>query len=267
MNRAVAHARRVVYEIIARRRAGEPRDDLLGTLLAARDDDGAGMSDVQLRDEVMTLFLAGHETTALALAHCALPAQQAPRGRAAPARTRSRRCSAAGSRPPTTRARSPYTEWVAQRGDAPLPAGVDDGPRGRPSRTSFAATSIPPGAQLVCSQWIVHRDARWFPNPEGFDPDRWSPARAKDIPRFAYFPFGGGPRVCIGNHFAMMEATLLLAIVVQRFRVELVAGQRLELAPAVTLRQKGPGLSVQIISRSTTASPRTGTSMPSSASR
>jgi cytochrome P450 len=109
---------------------------------------------------------------------------------------------------------------------------------------------IPAGSQLMFSQWIVHRDARWFPNPEGFDPDRWSPARAKDIPRFAYFPFGGGPRVCIGNHFAMLEATLLLALVVQRFRVELVAGQRLDLAPAVTLRQKGPGLLVQISSRS-----------------
>jgi cytochrome P450 len=113
---------------------------------------------------------------------------------------------------------------------------------------------IPPKSQLICSQWIVHRDARWFPNPEGFDPDRWAPARAKDIPRFAYFPFGGGPRVCIGNHFAMLEATLLLALVVQRFRVELVAGQRLDLAPAVTLRQKGPGLLVRIVSRDTIAS-------------
>ena len=105
---------------------------------------------------------------------------------------------------------------------------------------------IPKGAQILMSQWVVHRDPRWFPNPEGFDPDRWEPAKAKALPRFAYFPFGGGPRVCIGNHFAMMEATLLLAVVLQRFRVELLPGQRLELKPSVTLRQKGTGLRVRV---------------------
>ena len=110
-------------------------------------------------------------------------------------------------------------------------------------------TKIPGGAQLVASQWVVHRDARWFPNPEGFDPSRWSQERAKDLPRYAYFPFGGGPRVCIGNHFAMMEATLLLALIVQRFRVDLLAGERLELRPAVTLRQEGRGTRVRITAR------------------
>jgi cytochrome P450 len=99
------------------------------------------------------------------------------------------------------------------------------------------------------SQWVVHRDPRWFPNPEGFDPDRWLPERARALPRFAYFPFGGGPRICIGNHFAMMEATLILALIVRRWHVELLPGQRLELKPSVTLRQRGPGLRVRLADR------------------
>jgi cytochrome P450 len=108
---------------------------------------------------------------------------------------------------------------------------------------------LPKGAQILASQWIVHRDPRWFPNPEGFDPDRWAAERAKDLPRFAYFPFGGGPRTCIGNHFAMMEATLLLAVILQRFRIELCPGQRLTLKPSVTLRQAGPGIGVRLAGR------------------
>ncbi|MBL8739685.1 MAG: cytochrome P450, partial [Myxococcales bacterium] len=109
--------------------------------------------------------------------------------------------------------------------------------------------TIPKGAQILTSQWVVHRDPRWFPNPEGFDPDRWAPERAADLPKFAYFPFGGGPRVCIGNHFAAMEAALVLATIVQRYRIELLPGQRLALKPAVTLRQDGPGLMVRLSDR------------------
>jgi cytochrome P450 len=108
---------------------------------------------------------------------------------------------------------------------------------------------VPKGAQILVSQWVVHRDPRWFPNPEGFDPDRFLPERAKDLPRFAYFPFGGGPRVCIGNHFAMMEATLILAVIAQRWQIELLPGERLELKPSVTLRQKGPGLRARLAER------------------
>jgi cytochrome P450 len=107
----------------------------------------------------------------------------------------------------------------------------------------------------MCSQWVVHHDPRWFPNPEGFDPDRWTADRAKTLPRYAYFPFGGGPRVCIGNHFSMMEATLVLATILQRFRIELLPGERLALKPAVTLRQAGPGLQVRLIGRKPNACP------------
>jgi len=246
-NRAVATLDRVVMDIIARRRAGDAREDLLGTLLAARDEDGKGMDDVQLRDEVMTLFLAGHETTSLALSHCLYLLSKHPE---IERRLHHEIQSVLGDRLPTADdARSlPYTDWVMKEAMRLYPPAWATG-REVLEPYELRGVKIPPKSQLVCSQWIVHRDARWFPNPEGFDPERWSPSRAKDIPRFAYFPFGGGPRVCIGNHFAMLEATLLLALVVRRFRVELVAGQRLDLAPAVTLRQKGAGLLVTLRAR------------------
>ena len=107
---------------------------------------------------------------------------------------------------------------------------------------------IPKGAQILASMYVVHRDPRWFPNPEAFDPDRWEKERAKGLPRYAYFPFGAGPRTCIGNHFAMMEAILLLAIIVQRYHLELLPGQRLELQPSVTLRAK-KGIRMRVTQR------------------
>ena len=248
MNRAVATLDRIVYDIIARRREGQPRSDLLGTLLAARDDDGAGMSDVQLRDEVMTLFLAGHETTSLALAHalyllCLNPAIEQ--------RLYREIRDVLGERLPTADdARSlSFADCVIRETMRLYPPAWAAG-RETTEPYEIRGHTIPVGSQLMASQWIVHRDARWYPDPERFDPDRWSPARAKDIPRYAYFPFGGGPRVCIGNHFAMMEATLLLAMIVQRFRIELLPGQKLELAPAVTLRQKGDGIKARVFARS-----------------
>ncbi len=255
MNRAVATLDRVVYDIIARRRDSLPQEqktqpwsDLLGTLLAARDDDGAGMSDGQLRDEVMTLFLAGHETTSLALAHALYLLSLNP---AIEQRLHGEITGVLGDRLPTADdARSlPFTEWVLKETMRLYPPAWATG-RETTKPYELRGHTIPVGSQLMCSQWIVHRDARWYPDPERFDPERWSPERVKDIPRYAYFPFGGGPRVCIGNHFAMMEATLLLAMIVQRFRVELLPGQRLELAPAVTLRQKGEGLQVRTLARS-----------------
>ena len=252
VNRAVAALDRVVYGIIARRRAGEQRDDLLGTLLAARDDDGAGMSDRQLRDEVMTLFLAGHETTSLALAHALYLLSENP---ASDRRLHEETASALAGRVPAAddlRA-LPFAESVLKETMRLYPPAWATG-RENTEAFEIRGLKVPAGTQLIASQWIVHRDARWFPNPESFDPERWSPERTKDLPRYAYFPFGGGPRVCIGNHFAMMEATLILALIVQRFRIELLPGQRLELKPAVTLRQKGKGLQVRILARETVVS-------------
>jgi cytochrome P450 len=247
VNRAVATLDRVVSDIIARRRAGEQRNDLLGTLLAARDDDGSGMSDAQLRDEVLTLFLAGHETTSLTLSHTLYLLSKHP---AIERQVYDEVTKVLGGRLPTAddvRALT-FTDWVLKEAMRLYPPAWATG-RENTEPFELRGQTIPVVTQLIASQWVVHRDARWLPNPEGFDPTRWAPERAKEVPRYAYFPFGGGPRVCIGNHFAMMEATLLLALIVQRFRVELVAGERLFLKPAVTLRQQGRGLQVRMVAR------------------
>lgn len=246
-NRAVAHIDELIYSIIARRRAGEQRDDLLGTLLAAQDEGGAGMSDQQLRDEAITLFLAGHETTALALAHTLYLLSKHP--------VVERRLFAEvdgvleGRLPAAEDVRAlPYTDRVLKEAMRLYPPAWTIG-REAAEDFELGGVHIPKGAQIMMSQWVVHRDPRWFPNPEGFDPDRWEPERAKALPRFAYFPFGAGPRICIGSHFAMMEATLILAMITQRYRIELLPNQRLELKPSVTLRQKGAGLRARVVVR------------------
>jgi cytochrome P450 len=247
MKRAVAQIDELIFRIIARRRAGEPRDDLLGTLLAAQDDDGSKMTDRQLRDEAVTLFLAGHETTALALAHTFYLLSKNPE---VARKLHAEIESVLGGRAPTAADVKAlvYTDRVLKESMRLFPPAWTTG-REALADIEVRGHRIPKGAQLLFSQWVVHQDPRWFPNPEGFDPDRWSSERVADLPRFAYFPFGGGPRVCIGNHFAMMEASLLLAVIAQRFRLDLLPGQRLELAPSVTLRQKGPGLRVRLVER------------------
>jgi cytochrome P450 len=247
MRRAVARIDELIFRIIVARRASEPKDDLLGTLLAARDEDGASMDDRQLRDEAVTLFLAGHETTALALAHTLYLLSTHPD---VERKLHAEIAEVLGVRSPTAadvRA-LPYTERVLKEAMRLFPPAWTTG-REALEEVRVRGHRIPKGAQILMSQWVVHRDPRWFPNPEGFDPDRWLPERAVRVPRFAYFPFGGGPRVCIGNHFAMMEATLILALVVREWRADLLPGQRLELKPSVTLRQKGPGLRVRLARR------------------
>jgi cytochrome P450 len=247
VNRAVKQIDELLYGIIGRRRGAEPIDDLLGTLLSAQDDEGTRMSDEQLRDEAITLFLAGHETTALLLAHTFYLLSKHP--------DVERRLHAEvaslldGRRPTADDVRAlPYAERVLKEAMRLYPPAWTTG-REVGEDVEVGGYLIPKGAQVLLTQWVVHRDPRWFPNPEGFDPDRWLPERARDLPRFAYFPFGGGPRVCIGNHFALMEATLILAVIVQRFRIELLAGERLVLKPSVTLRQAGPGLRVRLVER------------------
>ena len=237
VSRAVADLDALLFEIIAERRAsGEVRNDLLGTLLAAQDDDGSGMTDQQLRDEAITLFLAGHETTALLLAHTFYLLSKQPDVQR---RLRAEIEQVLAGRTPTAAdvRKLPYAERVLKESMRLLPPAWTTG-REALEDVDIHGVHIPKGAQILISQWVVHRDPRFFPNPEGFDPDRWLPERAKSIPRYAYFPFGGGPRVCIGNHFALMEATLVMASIMQRFHVELLPGQRLELKPSVTLRQK-----------------------------
>jgi cytochrome P450 len=228
-----------IYRMIAERRnAGVDRGDLLSMLLLAHDTegDGRGMSDLQLRDEAMTIFLAGHETTANALTWTLYLLSQHPdveqRLHAEVDATLGRRLPSADDL-----AVLPYTRMVlAESMRLYPPAWIV----GRRAKGPFEANgySIPARSIVVLCQYAMHRDERWFPDPERFDPDRFLPVRQAERPKFAYFPFGGGPRVCIGEQFAWMEGVILLATIVQRWKLRLVPDHPVALQPIITLRPK-----------------------------
>jgi cytochrome P450 len=258
LHRRLGHANERIDALIARivesrRRGGAVRDDLLGALLAATDDDGSKMDDRQLRDEVVTLFLAGHETTALALTHSLYLLGKHPD---VERRVAAEIASVLGGRVPTADdvPRLSYTECVIKESMRLYPPAWVTG-REVTKPFSIGGADLVVGDQVMVSQWIVHRDPRWFPSPEAFDPDRFTPEASAGRPRFAYFPFGGGPRVCIGNHFAMMEAVLMLAMIVARFRVELLPFEDLRFSPSVTLRPKGRGVRARLATRARPAAP------------
>ena len=233
---AVERLDRIVYDIIAARRAsGEDRGDLLSILLAARDaDDGSRMTDRQVRDEIMTLFLAGHETTAVSLSWTWYLLAQHPEVEATLA---AELRGVLGGRLPTV-ADLPqlrYAEMVVMESMRLYPPAFTL-TRRVAEACEVGGHRIEAETTLIMSQWIVQRDARWFEAPEAFRPERWENDLAKRLPRYAYFPFGGGPRLCIGNTFAMMEATLLLATIAQRFRFRLAPGASVKPMLSVTLR-------------------------------
>lgn len=226
--------------IETRRRSGERRNDVLDALIGATDEDGSKMDDKQLRDEVVTLFLAGHETTALALTHALYLLGKHPEVKR---RLLAEIDQVVGTRLPTQAdvPRLVYTERVIKESMRLYPPAWLTG-REVARDITIGKHRLPAKTQVLVSQWIVHRDPRWWPSPEAFDPDRFDPEVVKTRPRFAYFPFGGGPRICVGNHFAMMEAVLMLAITMQRHDVELMPFEELRFAPSVTLRPEGRGL-------------------------
>ncbi|HTQ59136.1 MAG TPA: cytochrome P450, partial [Candidatus Solibacter sp.] len=213
-----------------------------------KDEAGGRMTDVQLRDEIMTLFLAGHDTTANALTWTWYLLAQNPEADVALA---AELRSVLGGRAPTAAdlPRLPYTEMVIKESMRLYPPawGV-----GRRAIRDFELDgyTLPAKTNFFLLQWVTQRDARFFPDPQRFDPERWrvDPIRSGKLPRFAYFPFGGGPRVCVGAGFAMMEATLLLATIAQRFRFTLAPNQSVEPLFSVTLRPKS-GIRMHLHSR------------------
>jgi cytochrome P450 len=246
--RAVARMDNTVYSIIAQHRANKTDSgDLLSMLISARDEDGSRMSDKQLRDEVLTFLIAGHETTALALTWTWHLLAQHPE---VEKNLHEELDRVLGGRAPqfSDLPALTYTERV-----------IKESMRLYPPAWSLARTvisdfelhgyCIPAGANVVMSQWIMHRNPTYFPDPEKFDPDRWLPGCSQKLPRFAYFPFGGGPRQCIGSSFAMMEATLLLATIAQRFQLDTMPGHPVVLVPSFTLRPKH-GLRMRLTTRS-----------------
>ena len=216
------------------------RGDLLSMLVAARDDeaggDGRRLTSEELRDQVLTLFLAGFETVANALSWTWLLLGQNP---SAESRLHAEIDSVLDGRLPTFEdmPRLEYTGMVLSESMRLYP------PAWAMGREVLEDVSIGPyrlrkGTMVFFSQYIVQRDPRWFPDPDRFVPERFTPAAKASRPRFAYFPFGGGGRQCIGESFAWMEATLALATLAQRWRLEVVEGQKIEVQPKITLRPK-----------------------------
>jgi cytochrome P450 len=246
MRRAVAALDRVVYRVIAERRAaGGDRGDVLSALLAARDDDGSAMTDQQIRDEVMTLLLAGHETTAHALTWSLYAL-----GRDAAARDRvSVEADSLGGRAPTPEdlARIPYTLMVLEEAMRLWPPAYVLG-RQATRAVEIGDHRFPAGAALMINTWGLHRRPDLYPEPAAFRPERFTAAAKKARPRGAYLPFGAGPRVCIGSHFALVEAQIALAVLASAVELTPVTAREIAPDPLVTLRPRG-GLPMRVTRR------------------
>jgi cytochrome P450 len=243
--RAVAVLDAIVSDLVQRRRR-EPAPgarDLLTLLLQARDEEGQpgrqgeGMTDEQLRDEVMTMFLAGHETTATALGWAFYLLDRHPD---VLARATAELASAIGDRAPTFKdlAALPYTRRVWDEVLRLYP------PFWRISRQAIdddvvAGYRVPAGCAVLLAPYLTHRHPALWADPDRFDPDRFLPDAVAARPRFAYFPYGGGPRICIGSSFANMEALIVFATVLPRYRLRLVPGHEVTAEPRVSLRLRG----------------------------
>ncbi len=210
---AVDELNQIIDDLIETRREGEAGDDLLWRLLQASDDAGNQMTDQQLRDEVITLFLAGHETTALSLTYALHLLAKHPE-RAARVRDEVDRVLE-GRRPGASDVEDlSYTEAVIDEAMRLYPPVWAIG-REAVEDVEIGGYVVPEGTQVYMNQSVMHRDPEYFEAPGAFQPERWLDGLHDELPRYAYFPFGGGPRICIGNHFAMMEAVLVLATLVQ----------------------------------------------------
>lgn len=254
IKREIAFIEKILYRIIGERRAsGRDTGDLLSMLLHAQDEDGSRMTDAQLRDETITLFLAGHETTASTLSWTWWLLAQNP---AAEAKLHAELDTVLRDRAPSLDdlPKLPYTANVISESLRLYPpawglarVAVED--------HELAGYPVRKGMGIAMAQWVVHRDTRWYDAPEEFHPERWEGDFIKSIPRFAYFPFGGGPRQCIGNSFAVMEATLILATIAQEYRLKLVPNHPVVPLASITLRPRH-GVRVMLESRRRTSAHR-----------
>jgi cytochrome P450 len=239
MRRSLADMDDIVYGLIDARRA-EPderlraRGDLLSALVLARaegEGEGAQMTRTELRDEILTLFLAGHETTSQTLTWTWYLLSQHP---AVEAQLHAELDAVLGGRPPTAADALPVTDRILQESMRVYPP-VTTVTRVATEPVEVGGYRVPAGADVACWIYFAHHDPRWWDDPARFDPDRFLPERAAKIPRGAYAPFGAGQRQCIGKNFALLEARLLLATIAQRFSLRLVPGHPVERLVAVTM--------------------------------
>ena len=239
MAQSVESLNRTIYGMIERRRAsGEDKGDVLSMLLLSRDEDGQMLSDEQIRDEAMTLFVAGHETTANASTWALYLLARHPEIQTA---LRQQVRQAVGLRPVTfdDLPRIPLALEVFKESMRLFPPAYIIVRDPLQNMTLNGGIAVRKGEVLAMCEYIVHRNARYFPDPERFDPMRFTPENEAKIPRYAYFPFGAGRRICIGNQFALMEGQILLATMMQHAAFAPLNPRELKGDPLLTLRPKG----------------------------
>jgi cytochrome P450 len=236
-NAALSELNAIIRQIISehRQRASDG-DDLLSTLLHMQDEDGSRMTDKQLRDEVVNLYIAGHETVALVLSYTWRLLAEHPE---VEEKLSNELENVLEGRLPTIEdlPRLSYTEQIVNEALRLYPPvwGVF---RDCNEADELGGYTIKPGTVVLLSPWVVHHDARFYTDPEAFQPERWEKQSEQQRPRYAYFPFGGGQRLCIGNIFALVEARLILATLAQKWRFTLLPDQPFELVPSITIRPK-----------------------------
>ena len=242
--KARQHLDDLIYGMIAeRRRSGEDRGDLLSMLLDYGDaatgeaTDGEVMTERQVRDEMITLILAGHETTAFALAWTWYLLEK---NQEVEAKLHAELDSVLGGKLPTVDdlPRLRYTEMLLHESMRLFPPAWIMGRRAL-NPYPLGSYIVPAGGTVLISQYVTHHDPRFFPDPFRFDPERWTPEARAARPKFSYFPFGGGPHLCIGEPFSWMEITLVVATLAQKWRLRLAPGYEPELKPIIVLRPRG----------------------------
>lgn len=246
-NKARELLNQTIYRIIAERRAHpNDRGDLLSMLLMAVDEEGQGLSDLLVRDELMTLFIAGHETTATALTWTWCLLAQHPE---VEAKFWQELTTVLAGRLPTAEdfPQLRYTEMIVAESMRLYPPAWIMG-RKVVQELEIGGYTIPVDNVVLLSPYLMHHDERYFPEPFKFDPERWQPEARESRPKHAYFPFGGGPRQCIGEPFAWMEAVLLLATIGQKWQLRLAPGHQVVPQPLITLRSKG-GMPMTLVKR------------------
>lgn len=225
-----------MFELVRRRMESEPKGDMLDLLLASRNGAGEPLNMRELRDDLVTMLVAGHETTALAMSWTLYEMSRNPQ---LTRRLRDEVQAAIGDRAPTL-ADLPKMAYVEQTVKEALRLYPPFWSLSRKALEEdvIAGYTVPKGATLMLCPYVMHRNPKYWTNPEAFDPDRFGPERAGAVHEYAYFPFGGGPRTCIGKRLALMEAQLSLAMLIQRFDLHLVPGQTIEAEPMISFRPR-----------------------------